>query len=122
MNRFSRGLLIAGLHVVLVGGLGAKLLVDRARYPRLWVKAAPASPPIGGRYVGLRLELPARDFEAGAEARWAALRVEEGELLALPAAPQTGQQVRISPDGTRATLSAPIPFFVSEQIAEATRR
>jgi len=52
-----RGLLLAALHVALVLTLGAKLLIDRARFPRVWVQAAPYDPslPIRGRYVRLRI-------------------------------------------------------------------
>jgi hypothetical protein len=48
------------LHLLLVAGLGAKLLIDRATRPRYWVKAAPVDPdlPIRGRYVSLRVEVP----------------------------------------------------------------
>ena len=124
MSKLLKGLLIAGLHVVLVVSLGAKLLLDRASYPRVWVKAAPADPnlPIRGRYVSLRLELPARDFDPGAEARWARLRVEEGQLLALPSEAGTGHQARISPDGTKATLWELVAFFIPEHVPDPSRR
>jgi len=52
------GLLVAALHVAIVSSLGAKLLVDRATRPRVWMRAAPVDPnlPIRGRYVRLRLQ------------------------------------------------------------------
>src|SRR5438477_6275149 len=58
MNRAARnGVIVAALHVALVGSLGAKLLVDRATCPRVWSRAVPVDPnlPIRGRYVSLRL-------------------------------------------------------------------
>lgn len=65
MKLSYRGLLLAALHVALVLTLGAKLLIDRARFPRVWVQAAPYDPslPIRGRYVRLSI-VPGR--EAGA--------------------------------------------------------
>jgi hypothetical protein len=53
-----KGLLVAAIHVLIVGGVGAKLLVDRTTRPRVWARAAPVDPdlPIRGRYVSLRLE------------------------------------------------------------------
>lgn len=58
-----RALIVAVLQVALVAGLGAKLLVDRARYPRVWVETAPVDPdlPIRGRYVRLQLRAPYDD-------------------------------------------------------------
>ncbi|MBI1752363.1 MAG: hypothetical protein HY014_07095 [Acidobacteria bacterium] len=60
MNGLSKGGLLAGVHLALVLSLGAKLLVDRATRPRLWVKTVPVDPslPIRGRYVSLQVEVP----------------------------------------------------------------
>jgi hypothetical protein len=62
MNLTRKGLLLAGLHLLLVLSLGAKLFYDRATRPRFWLKAAPVDPnlPIRGRYVSLRVEVPVR--------------------------------------------------------------
>jgi hypothetical protein len=56
----AKGLLLGGLHLALVAALGGKLLVDRARYPRVWVRAAPVDPdlPLRGRYVRMQVQLP----------------------------------------------------------------
>ena len=45
------------MQVLLVAGIGAKFLYDRANYPRLWVETAPYDPdmPIRGRYVNIAL-------------------------------------------------------------------
>lgn len=50
-----RGLVLALAQVLVVSALGAKLFVDRARYPRVWVETTPVDPdlPIRGRYVRL---------------------------------------------------------------------
>ncbi len=52
-----RGLALALVQVLLVGALGGKLLLDRERYPRVWVETEPVDPdlPIRGRYVRLGL-------------------------------------------------------------------
>jgi len=57
MKLYKKGLLIGAAHVLLVMSLGAKLLIDRARYPRVWVEVAPFDPslPIRGRYVRLKI-------------------------------------------------------------------
>jgi hypothetical protein len=58
MTSTGKGLLLALLHVVLMLGIGGKLLYDRHTRPRMWVRAYPYDPslPIRGRYVRLRLE------------------------------------------------------------------
>ena len=65
MNGLRKGVLIAAAHLALVLSLGAKLLVDRATRPRMWVKTAPVDPslPIRGRYVSLRVEVPVTGVE-----------------------------------------------------------
>jgi hypothetical protein len=57
MNAIQRGLLLAVIQVALVSSLGAKLLIDRATRPRVWVRAEPYDPssPFRGRYVRLKL-------------------------------------------------------------------
>ncbi len=88
MRPLHKGLLLAGLHVALVGTLGAKFLVDRAICPRVWASAAPVDPslPIRGRYVQLRLRARLEgieDVQPGAPVR-AMLVVQNGELVAVP--------------------------------------
>jgi hypothetical protein len=60
MTGLRKGLILLGVHLVLVLSLGGKLMYDRATRPRAWVKAAPVDPslPIRGRYVSLRVEVP----------------------------------------------------------------
>jgi len=60
MTRGTRnGLILAAIHLAIVGSLGVKLLADRALCPRAWVRAAPVDPnlPIRGRYVQIRPEV-----------------------------------------------------------------
>jgi hypothetical protein len=60
MNRMTRGLIVAALHLAIVGSIGGKLLYDRATRPRVWVQVQGYDPmlPIRGRYVRLRLINP----------------------------------------------------------------
>ena len=62
--RLKKGLIVAALHLAIVGSLGAKLLVDRATRPRVWARTAPIDPddPLRGRYVRLRVEGEPIDF------------------------------------------------------------
>ena len=64
MKLLSKGMLLALLQVLLVCTLGAKLLYDRGHRPRVWIKTATFDPnlPIRGRYLSLRLEVPAEGF------------------------------------------------------------
>ncbi len=59
MTARRAGVVLALVHVLLVGTLGLKLLADRARLPRAWARTVPYDPnlPIRGRYVRLRLEV-----------------------------------------------------------------
>lgn len=58
MSSRAKGLLLGALHVILVLSLGAKLLIDRHRYPRVWAETIPYDPdsPIRGRYLAARLQ------------------------------------------------------------------
>lgn len=55
MSRLMKGVALALVQVLIMGSVAAKLMVDRARYPRVWVETAPYDPdlPIRGRYVRL---------------------------------------------------------------------
>lgn len=59
MTAMKKGLVVAAIHVLLVTSLGAKLLIDRATRPRVWVQSVSYDPnlPIRGRYVALRARL-----------------------------------------------------------------
>jgi len=55
----KKGLIVAVIHLLLVCSLGAKLIVDRATRPRVWVQTVSYDPdlPIRGRYVALRARM-----------------------------------------------------------------
>jgi hypothetical protein len=58
MTPLVKGLIVAAVHVAMVASLGAKLLIDRATRPRVWVQVLPVDPdsPLRGRYVRLRVK------------------------------------------------------------------
>lgn len=133
MKRVRRGLLVALVQLLLVSSLGAVLLIDRARLPRVWAESVPFDPddPFRGRYVNLFLEARGEGFEpAAGEApppvrrQRAVLEVVDGELVARPidAGPhgQRGAPVRVDADGE--VTVGPLAFFIPEDVADPSRR
>lgn len=57
--KLRNGLLVALIHLAIIGSLGAKMLYDRSTRPRVWARTASYDPdlPIRGRYVSLQLEV-----------------------------------------------------------------
>lgn len=55
MSRPMKGVALALVQMLIMGSVAAKLMVDRAQYPKVWVETAPYDPdlPIRGRYVRL---------------------------------------------------------------------
>jgi hypothetical protein len=53
MKALSRGLLVAAVQVLLVGSVGAKFIIDRVYYPRVWIATQAVDPdlPVRGRYI-----------------------------------------------------------------------
>jgi len=60
MTRRRAGMVLLLAQVALMGSLGLKLVVDRARLPRAWARTLPFDPstPLRGRYVRLAVEIP----------------------------------------------------------------
>lgn len=143
MNPTLKGVIVAALQVALIATLGAKLLIDRNRYPRVWAQALPVDPtlPIRGRYVqirvaaqprGLTSELQAMTDLRAHSAEWIAvtLRVEGDQLVA-----EQVEKKRISRDSTlqyaaagmigdqpRLQLMEPLAYFIPEGVADPSRR
>ena len=124
----SRGLLLALAQLLLVAGIGAKLLVDRERLPRVWVEAPAFDPalPIRGRYANLTLAvLPADGRTASGAGAWfdARLEVRDGQLTAVP---ERGGPVLVRSQAragaARWVLAEPALFFLPEHAADPTRR
>lgn len=134
MTLLRKGLLLAVLHLLIVGSLGAKLLIDRASRPRLWVRTVPYDPelPIRGRYVSLGIEVEApepspeetkgtREFITHISAR---LEVRDGHLFAVPDESGSVQYVVRWREGAWApfVLAERIPFFIPENIPDPSVR
>jgi len=138
MKPLYKGLLLGTIQVALVCSLGAKLLYDRATRPRVWVKTAPVDPdlPIRGRYVSLRLEVPARGFEMPAETvpgpfnptgklHYANLEFEAGQLVAVRAEnPQKAEHIslRVINNELFADINEPVAYFIPEHVPDPARR
>ena len=132
MTRGMRnGLILAAIHLAIVGSLGAKLLADRAMLPRAWVRAAPVDPnlPIRGRYVQIRPEIDR--FEKMDKARVAGptptrpVRLESrgGVLFAAGSDVDSGVWGSLAklPDREVVRLN-PLAFFIPESVADPSIR
>ena len=143
MTRATRnGLILAALHVAIVGSLGVKLLADRATRPRVWVRTSPIDPnlPIRGRYVRLGLEverfsgmeksktiLPnaavVPDGRVFAEPMPVRLSVRDGQIYAEGSDTFTGTMGVVQTRGGRETVRLdPVAFFIPESVADPSRR
>jgi hypothetical protein len=122
-----KGLIVATLHIAIVSSLGAKLLVDRATRPRLWVQTAPVDPnlPIRGRYIRLGVEAIADPGLTDPPQSWVQVVLSErdGRLFATKA-PGAGLAARIVDRGgeRRVMLVEPLAYFIPEHVADPSRR
>jgi hypothetical protein len=147
MTPLVRGCVLATLQVSLVATLGAKLLYDRATYPRVWARAVPFDPdaPIRGRYVSLQLEVdaPALPVPAVPEAQrlWRSVgepvpvtvAAENGRLVARrDAQAEPGAGYRLDRDAVSfrqardgrvfPVLARPVLYFIPEHAADPSNR
>ena len=128
MSAFLKGLLLAALHIAIVGSLGVKLQYDRATRPRVWARAAPVDPnlPIRGRYVGLGLDVgvdPALNLVSPTSTQ-VALVVRDNRLVAVPSSGTTGVWAHgVVRDGRQlAVLDQPLAYFIPEHVADPSIR
>lgn len=139
MRPLHKGLFLAGIHIVMVLSLGAKLLEDRAMLPRVWVRAVSFNPdmPIRGRYVQLAIEpdvsrvpippadtIPGRGPRPQQRFQPVELRIENNQLVAIPTSEVTGvfisfRQIEGSWVGV---LSDELAFFIPEHVPDPSRR
>ncbi len=124
---FRKGLVVALLHVLIVAGLGAKLLIDRALLPRVWARTGPIDPdlPIRGRYVRLQIEVePSGGLAVSPEGNWVPVALNAGgdRLLATPS-PGSRLHVRAVPrDGHQVfVLTRPLAHFIPEHVRDPSR-
>ncbi len=119
--RLLQGLAVAVVHVLIVAGLGGKLIWDRATRPRVWARTAPVDPdlPIRGRYVSLRLEatidpgldLPVRSDDGTQPIRFEPLPLvlveRDGQLSAAAAAGHETLRVHVAERDGRPVVVPP---------------
>lgn len=130
MSPLMKGLLIAALQMLIVGSLGAKFLIDRSTFPRVWVATAPVDPdmPIRGRYVSIYALVEAERNEAsfqsnGPTAFQGRLEVKDDKLVAVedPDGRHWASNVTCG-DEQCWRLSEPLAYFISENVADPSRR
>ncbi len=130
MKTMKKGLLVALIHVLLVSSLGAKLLVDRATRPRIWVRTVSYDPslPIRGRYVALRAvvetDVPVAQTQFAYPQGQYRLEVRGGKLYAVKDNAGTESLVWVAGrDGKGvAALAEPSLFFISEHAHDPSFR
>lgn len=130
MNALTRGIAVAAAQMLLVASVGAKFLMDRSSYPRVWVETAPIDPdlPIRGRYVQLGVLVEAqRDNLAGMpgarELFYARLQVRNAKLIAVEDG-DGAHLVSTVPcrENTCWRLAKPLAYFIPEHIEDPSRR
>lgn len=124
MTPLVKGLVVGAVQVLLVAGIGAKFLYDRANYPRLWVETAPYDPvmPIRGRYVSIALlvdaERAAPDVAADRAPNMFLARLEaRGDSLVAVQDDGNGRHwIRSNRCGDRNCwqLAEPLAYFIPE--------
>jgi len=122
------GVLVALVQVLLVGGIGLKYALDRARLPSGWVRTVPYDPslPIRGRYVRLRVQVPLSEpTHTAFDLPFARVRlVAVGDRVQAVADSAGGIEATIDTAGGAPTarLSEPIAFFIPEHVPDPSLR
>ena len=124
--QLRKGLIVAAIHLAMVGSLGAKLLIDRAARPRVWARTAPIDPddPLRGRYVRLRVEATGTEFASDSSRQSVLLAARDGMLALVPTSDDTGLIASSSTrNGERtAILEQPLAFFIPEHVPDPSIR
>ncbi len=131
MTRRAKGLAVGAIQVLLVAGIGAKFLYDRAHFPRLWVETAPYDPdmPIRGRYVNIALLVdaerpaPGPGVDGAANMFRARLEARGDRLVAVQDDDKGRHWVRSARCGERNCwqLSEPLAYFIPEHAIDPSR-
>jgi hypothetical protein len=119
MTALTKGLILCGIQTAMLLSIGGKMLLDRATQPRIWVRVMPYDPnlPIRGRYVRLTTDAEARGFAAGAVYDQARYTVEDGKLVARPAATD-GFGTTVSNGSSPVRLA----YFIPEHVPDPSFR
>ncbi len=125
----AKGIIVALLHLAIVGGIGGKLLADRTTRPRVWARTAPVDPnlPIRGRYVRLRVEAAYPESPTAKDAidyHRVVLTEENGQLIARSAVGSDGLLARTANrDGQRvAVIDQALAYFIPEHVPDPSFR
>jgi hypothetical protein len=123
----TAGVTLAVVHMALVGALGLKLMVDRARLPRGWARTVPYDPslPIRGRYVRLRLQMPVAGplgETVPDDIRGVRLHETDGRLVAEIVDSPAGAMARVQSGDRSAQLTEPVAYFIPEHAADPSVR
>lgn len=122
-----KGLIVALIHALIVCSLGAKLLIDRARRPRVWARTAPVDPdlPLRGRYVQLRVESSdPNSLTRPPDSSHVTLTERDGLLVLSPSSDDTGLTASVTTRGGRpaAILDQPLAYFIPEHVPDPSIR
>jgi uncharacterized membrane-anchored protein len=119
-------LVVAAVHLALVGSLGTKLLIDRATRPRVWARTAPVDPdhPLRGRYVQMRVEGEPVGFGKDRSGGDVVLVARGGALGLQPTSEDTGLTAHLtSRDGREiAVLDDSLAYFIPEHVPDPSVR
>jgi hypothetical protein len=128
MTRRRAGMVLLLAQVALMGSLGLKLVVDRARLPRAWARTLPFDPatPLRGRYVRLAVEIPmATPVSDGATYAQAGVRLRQvdGRLVGEIDSTADVPRVQLGREGGGwPRLTEPVAFFIAEHIPDPSTR
>jgi uncharacterized membrane-anchored protein len=121
-----KSLVVAAVHLALVGSLGTKLLIDRATRPRVWARTAPVDPdhPLRGRYVQMRVEGEPVGFGKDRSGGDVVLVARGGALGLQPTSEDTGLTAHLtSRDGREiAVLDDSLAYFIPEHVPDPSVR
>jgi hypothetical protein len=131
MNTLGKGLIVGAAQLLLVSSVGAKFLLDRTNYPRLWVETAPYDPylPIRGRYVNIALRVDAELQESSVDADkapsmfHARLESRDDRLVAVED-PEGRHWIAERDCDERKCwqLAQPLAYFIPEHAVDPSRR
>lgn len=126
MSAFKKGTAVAVVQVLLVTLVAAKLMIDRTRYPQVWVETAPYDPndPLRGRYVQLLAVVePAGRFDDELYQERGRVEVRGERLVAIPDKDGPAYFIKAScRDEECLALAEPLAFFIPEDIADPSIR
>ena len=131
MTSMRKGLIVALVQILMIIGIGAKFLIDRQSYPKVWIATRPFDPnlPIRGRYVQLAALVTLQDQPMPKnvyETKHVRLMVVGDALVAL--SDEHGHQIiKATSCGLKRlqlcwVLAEPMAYFIPEHSADPSLR